>query len=141
MEAIQHTALVAVNDLARAEYHDDLLDRVHAYLALRNAHTADIKTALCQFYCIDRHALSSRDRLYEVTYARQMFCYLAYRYTRLSLEAVGKKVGLVNHSTVLHAVRKIEKCIISKPLMADDLDLLRLKILELTVVRKGAGSC
>jgi len=139
MEAI-HTALVAVNDHARVD-HDDLLDRVHAYLEQRYAHTDDIKAAICQFYCIERGSLSSRLRLAEISYARQVFCFLAYRYTRLSLQAVGLKVGLANHTTVLHAVRKIEKRIAKHPLLADDIDVLRLKIIELTMLRRRAGSC
>jgi chromosomal replication initiator protein len=140
MDAIQHTALVAVNDHARHD-DDDLIERVHAYLLSRRAHTADIKAAIAQFYCLASAELTSRQRMREISHARQVFCYLAYRYTRLSLAAVGNKVGLTDHTTVWFAVRKIEKYIVSRPLFADDIDLLRLKILELTVARKRGQQC
>lgn len=143
MDAIQHTAPVAVNDNSRADHDDDerLLDNVHRWLANRCAHTDDIKAAICQFYCLERSTLTLRLRVSEVTFARQMFCFLAYRYTRLSLQAVGLKAGLTNHTTVLHAVRRIEKFIVTRPLVADDVEVLRIKIFELTMARRRAGTC
>jgi chromosomal replication initiation ATPase DnaA len=143
MEAIQHTALVPVNGHARAVDHDDddLLDRVRQYFRAHCVHTADIKTAICQFYCVDLAELNGGIRAAEVAYARQMFCYLAYRYTFLSMASVGRKVGLADHSTVQHAIRKIEKRIAKHPLLADDVDVLHLKMLELTLIRRGTGRC
>jgi chromosomal replication initiator protein len=68
-----------------------------------------------------------------------VFCYLARRYTRLSTRVIGQHVGNRDHSTVLHAVRKIEKLLAGKSLLADDIDLLRLRISEKVLLRCAAG--
>lgn len=120
---------------------DDLLVRCRQYFRDHCIHSSDIKTAICQFYGVTPDELNGRWRAAEVAYARQMFCFFAYRYTFLSMASVAKKIGLSDHSTVLHAIRKIEKRIAKHPLLADDVDVLHLKMLELTLIRRRAGQC
>jgi chromosomal replication initiator protein len=128
VEAINHQREVVPTD-------NGALDRLIAYLETNRPTIKEIKDAVSIFYGIDRTEISSRYRSYETALARQIFCYLAYRYTRFSMAQIGRFVGLSNHTTVLHAIRKIERLRISKPLLADDLDLLRLAISERVLLR------
>lgn len=52
--------------------------------------------------------ISSR-RDAETALARHVVCYLAYKQTGLSLPAIGRLLGNRDHTTILHAVRRIEK--------------------------------
>jgi chromosomal replication initiator protein len=52
--------------------------------------------------------LQSKKRTNQIAYPRQVAMYLARRITRHSLEEIGGFFGGRDHSTVLHAVRKIE---------------------------------
>ena len=82
--------------------------------------------------------VSTRAR--EVVFARQLFCYLAYRYTRHTLPVIASRVGYRDHSTAHHGVRTIEKSRLTMPLVRDDIDVLRLRIAE-KVLQRGGGTC
>lgn len=120
----------------------DVLDRLFAYLKASRPMLREIKEAVIEFYAIEHAELVSgrRHRAYEVSLARQIFCYFAYRHTRFSMKRVGREVGLHDPTTVRHAIRRIEKHEISRPLLRDDLDLLRLRISEKVLLR-SKGSC
>jgi chromosomal replication initiator protein len=51
--------------------------------------------------------------------------YLAKQLTPRSLPEIGKKFGGRDHTTVMHAVRRIEELKAADPAMADDVELLR----------------
>jgi len=51
--------------------------------------------------------------------------YLAKQLTTLSLPQIGKRFGNRDHTTVMHAVRKIEELKISDLSIAEDVELLR----------------
>jgi chromosomal replication initiator protein len=50
-----------------------------------------------------------------ITYPRQIAMYLMRRYTSLSLPEIGQKFGGKDHSTVIHAIKKIEKKMVEDP--------------------------
>jgi chromosomal replication initiator protein len=117
------------------------LDRLFAYLKKTRPKMLEIRQIVAQFYGIQEHELIGRRRLLEIVFARQMFCYLCYRHTRCSMPQIAAKAGLTNHTTVLSAVRKIERLVLSKPLVADDLDLLRLRMAEKVFSRLEGLRC
>jgi chromosomal replication initiator protein len=119
----------------------DALDRLFHQLELNRPMLAEIRDAVADFYCIEVKELSKRWRITEVVVPRQIFCYLAYRYTRFSLDYVGRYIGLANHTTVMHAIRRIERLILTKPIVADDIDVLRLKISEKVLLRRRGFAC
>jgi chromosomal replication initiation ATPase DnaA len=145
---MENSAAVAPQVLERAinthlaEIPDDgpVLERLYAYLERFRPFVTDIREAVAEFYAVHPFDLIGRSREYEVAHARQVFCFLCYRHTRLSMNQIAGHAGLNNHTTVSHAVRKIEKLSISRPRMADDLDLLRLRISEKMLLR-ARGSC
>ena len=51
--------------------------------------------------------------------------YLAKQLTPRSLPEIGRMFGGRDHTTVIHAVRKVEELIAADPAIAEDVDLLR----------------
>jgi len=122
----------------RSEIPDDgeVLERLYRYLETTRPMLADIAAAVCEFYHIRHYELTGSYREFETTLARQVFCYLAHRYARASSLKIGRFIGR-DHSTVLHAIRVVEKWMVSRPLLLDDIDLLRLRISEKMLERRA----
>jgi chromosomal replication initiation ATPase DnaA len=133
-------ALTRAASEQRAMRPDDgeVIDRLFNYIEQTRPKLPEIVTAVCEFYLIDPVEFR-RTRLAEVSMARHIFCYLAYRYTRASTPAIGRFLRL-HHTSVMYAIRRIEKYIVTKPLVHDDVDLLRLRISEIVLRRTFKGS-
>ncbi|MGZ9034359.1 MAG: helix-turn-helix domain-containing protein, partial [Rhodospirillales bacterium] len=56
---------------------------------------------------------------------RQVAMYLAKQLTTRSLPEIGRKFGGRDHTTVMHAVRKVEELCAQDASFAEDLELLR----------------
>ena len=69
--------------------------------------------------------MSSPRRARSVARPRQVAMYLAKQLTTLSLPQIGKRFGNRYHTTVMHAVRKIEELKISDLSIAEDVELLK----------------
>ena len=67
----------------------------------------DIQTATAEALGVSRDDLLAQDRRPKVAFARQVAMYLARELTDESLPAIGKGFGGRNHSTVMHAHRRI----------------------------------
>lgn len=68
----------------------------------------DIQRVVCAHYTIERNALLSPRRTQNVVRPRQIAMYLCKKLTQKSLPEIGRRFGGRDHTTVLHAVRKIE---------------------------------
>ena len=66
-----------------------------------------IISQVCKFYSIDEVVLRSTQRNKGTSEARQVAMYLIRKLTNLSLPDIGKEFAR-DHSTVLHAIRKVE---------------------------------
>lgn len=76
---------------------------------MRQALTCErIIRLVCQAFDITKVDLLSDRRTRELVHPRQIACYLAKRLTSRSLPEIGRKMGGRDHTTVLHAVRKVE---------------------------------
>jgi chromosomal replication initiator protein len=60
---------------------------------------------------------------------RQVAMYLAKQLTQRSLPEIGRKFGGRDHTTVMHAVRRVEELRGSDPSFSEDIELLR-RVLE-----------
>jgi len=67
---------------------------------------------------IEKVDLCSRRRLRSILLPRQISMYLARRLTRLTMKHIGASLGGHDHSTVLHACRKIENSLTHDALLA-----------------------
>ena len=84
----------------------------------------DILKAVSQLYNVSRTELLSARRAQSVVRPRQIGMYLAKKLTSRSLPEIGRRFGGRDHSTVLHAVRKIEKLLEKDDALRQEIDLL-----------------
>ena len=68
---------------------------------------------------------ASPRKLQQLVYARQIFYYLAYRYTGAGLTAIGRKVGNRDHSTIAQGIRRVRQRIEQLPQWRDHIDEYR----------------
>ena len=95
-------------DLAR-----NLLERLYPRPADAPPTLSDIQTATAEALDVTRDELVAQDRRPKVAFARQVAMYLARELTDESLPAIGKEFGGRNHSTVMHAHRRIKASLAS----------------------------
>jgi len=67
---------------------------------------------------LDPRRLQARDRSRHILLPRQVSMYLARQLTELSLEQIGEHLGGRDHSTVLHACRKVQEALGSDPALS-----------------------
>jgi chromosomal replication initiator protein len=67
-----------------------------------------IQEAVCEQYGITADELLGKSRAARVAGPRQVAMYLARMHTKASLPAIGQAFGGRNHTTVLHAIKKVE---------------------------------
>ncbi|MBR5533867.1 MAG: chromosomal replication initiator protein DnaA [Ruminiclostridium sp.] len=72
-----------------------------------------------KFYSIDDTALRGQGRTKETSLARQIAMYLIRNMTKLSLKDIGKEFNNRDHTTVLHAIERIEEFCKTKPEIAE----------------------
>jgi chromosomal replication initiator protein len=78
---------------------------------VRAPRSTDIETLVCAFFGVTRDAMHSNSRERTITLARGIFFYLMRKHTRLSFPEIGRSAGDKNHSTVLMAVKRIQRAI------------------------------
>ena len=85
----------------------------------------DIQKRVAEHYNIRFADMHSPRRARAVARPRQIAMYLAKQLTTRSLPEIGRKFGGRDHTTVMHAVRRVEELRVSEGAIAEDLDLLR----------------
>ncbi len=85
----------------------------------------DIQRVVARQYSVSRSDLLSSRRTANVVKPRQVAMYLAKTLTLRSLPEIGRRFGGRDHTTVLHAVRKIEGLIGKDTALADEVELLK----------------
>ncbi|MBP9669316.1 MAG: hypothetical protein KBE09_03435 [Candidatus Pacebacteria bacterium] len=91
---------------------DELAALVAALTAERTfvrVQITDVQRCVCHHFCISKQDLISQRRHRMVTLPRQVAMYLCKQLTGNSMPEIGRRFGNRDHTTVLHAVRKIEK--------------------------------
>ena len=85
----------------------------------------DIQKRVAEHYNIRLADMHSARRARAVARPRQVAMYLAKQLTTRSLPEIGRKFGGRDHTTVMHAVKKVEELRQSDSTIAEDIDLLR----------------
>ncbi len=100
---------------------------LHDLLRPRERHlTIDaIQKEVSQHFNIKIADMSSPRRARAVARPRQIAMYLAKQLTARSLPEIGRKFGGRDHTTVMHAVKKVEELINQDTDFAEEVDLLR----------------
>ena len=90
----------------------------------------DIQRVVARQYNVSRSDLLSSRRTANVVRPRQVAMYLAKTLTLRSLPEIGRRFGGRDHTTVLHAVRKIEALVAKDVSLCDEVELLKRQLQE-----------
>jgi len=90
----------------------------------------DIQRVVARQYNVSRADLLSSRRTANVVRPRQVAMYLAKTLTLRSLPEIGRRFGGRDHTTVLHAVRKIENLVSTDTALAEEIELLKRQLQE-----------
>jgi len=90
----------------------------------------DIQRVVARQYNVSRSDLLSSRRTANVVRPRQVAMYLAKTLTLRSLPEIGRRFGGRDHTTVLHAVRKIEHLVGSDSALSEEVDALKRQLQE-----------
>lgn len=88
----------------------------------------DIQRVVAAHYQVSRSDLVSSRRTRSIVVPRQVAMYLAKSLTPRSLPEIGRRFGNRDHTTVLHAVRKIEGLVVQDEGLAKDIDGLKRRL-------------
>jgi chromosomal replication initiator protein len=84
-----------------------------------------IQKKVAEYFNIRLSDMSSPRRARAVARPRQIAMYLSKQLTSKSLPDIGRTFGGRDHTTVMHAVNRIEELSIEDSLLADDIELLK----------------
>jgi len=119
---VAHSTLIGrplTLDSAQEVLHDLL--RVHN----RRVTIEEIQKRVSDYYNIRVAEMSSARRAQMVARPRQVAMYLAKQLTSRSLPEIGRKFGNRDHTTVMHAIKKIDQLSKADPGFAEDVELLK----------------
>lgn len=119
---IAHAELVG-RPITLDNTHEVLSDLLRAYD--RVVTIDDIQSRVCAHYGIKLQDLRGESRTRVLARPRQIAMYLCKTLTTKSLPDIGRAFGGRDHTTVLHAVRKVEELMRHEQPFAQDIDLLR----------------
>ncbi len=85
----------------------------------------EIQRIVARQYNVSRADLLSSRRTANVVRPRQVAMYLAKQLTLRSLPEIGRRFGGRDHTTVLHAVRKIENLVNTDTSLAEEIEILK----------------
>ena len=120
--------IVAHADVTKAEVtlestQDVLQDLLRAHD--RRITIDEIQRKVAEHYNLRLTDMHSARRARNVARPRQVAMYLAKQLTARSLPEIGRKFGGRDHTTVMHAVRKVEELIEEDAQIAQDVDVVR----------------
>ncbi len=91
----------------------------------------DIQKEVSKHYALTISDLSSKSRKQHTVLARQMAIYICHELSSLSLNKIGKHFGNRDHSTVIHAIKKINEKMLESTEIKNDYDIIKLKLANL----------
>jgi chromosomal replication initiator protein len=94
-----------------------------------------VQEAAADLFGVSRAELLARDRTPRVAFARQVAMYVARELTEETLPAIGRGFGGRNHTTVLHAHRRITADLARDPHTLEAVDALRTRLGETSADR------
>ena len=109
---------------------DDILGHLVRIDDDKKIRIEDIQKTVANHYNVARGEMLSNRRTRSVVRPRQIAMYLSKTMTPRSLPEIGRRFGGKDHTTVLHAVRKVESLIKDDPKLAKEIELLRRLIKE-----------
>jgi chromosomal replication initiator protein len=111
------TADIAIRDLVRAR-------------EPKKVKIEDIQKLVATHFNVSRADILSSRRTANVVRPRQIAMYLAKTLTLRSLPEIGRRFGGRDHTTVLHAVRKVDDLLTRDDSLREDVELLRRMLMD-----------
>ena len=109
---------------------DELLAHLVGAGEARRVRIEDIQRIVARHYNVSRQELVSNRRTRVIVKPRQIAMYLSKTLTPRSFPEIGRRFGGRDHTTVLHAVRKIEELISADTKLSHEIELLKRLINE-----------
>lgn len=109
---------------------DNILSHLIRSADARKIRIEDIQRIVARQFNVTKNDLLSNRRTRVIVRPRQIAMYLAKVMTPRSLPEIGRRFGGRDHTTVLHAVRKIEDLTSKDQKLAHEVELLKRLILE-----------
>ena len=109
---------------------DELLAHLVGSGEPRRVRIEDIQRVVARHYNVSRQELVSNRRTRVIVKPRQIAMYLSKTLTPRSFPEIGRRFGGRDHTTVLHAVRKIEELISGDTKLSHEIELLKRLINE-----------
>ncbi len=97
---------------------------------LKKVKIEDIQRLVANHYNVSRQDILSSRRTATVVRPRQIAMFLSKALTPRSYPEIGRRFGGRDHTTVLHAVRKIEEMAQKDSSLASEIDLLKRMLQE-----------
>ncbi len=89
----------------------------------------NVLKAVSKHYEVSIHEIKSKKRQKDITFVRQVTLYLMKKLTISSLQTIGSFIGGRDHSTVIHAITKVESMIKDEKELAQKLRMIEQEIL------------
>jgi chromosomal replication initiator protein len=89
---------------------------------------AKIQALVADYYGVPRNEMESQRRGREVARPRQVAMFLSRDFTLYSLPSIGRRFGNRDHTTVIHAIKTIERLIGVDDQIAEDVEVLSEKL-------------
>lgn len=99
---------------------------------IKNIDINDIQKEVAKHYALTISDLSSKSRKQHMVLGRQMAMFICHELSSLSLSKIGKHFGNRDHSTVLHAIKKIKEKHLESIEIKNDYELIKLKLANLS---------
>ena len=113
------TRIIAISELQTTPINKKLVKMaLHAFSPSKTIQSGDqekIIKLVCQTFKISPAALSGKGRTHHLALGRQVAMYLLRIEGGLRYTEIGKILGNKDHSTVIHAIKKIEQLISADP--------------------------
>ena len=119
---IAHSQLLSDKEITLDMTQDVLKDMLRSYD--RRTTIDEIQKKVAEYFNISVKEMQSSRRARTVARPRQIAMYLAKQLTSRSLPEIGRKFDR-DHTTVMHAVRKVEELIVEDASLAESVDALR----------------
>jgi chromosomal replication initiator protein len=126
LNRIVHQATISGQPVSIEMAQENLSDLLRAND--RRVTIEEIQKAVAEHYNIRIADMHSPRRSRAVARPRQVAMFLCKQLTQRSLPEIGRKFGNRDHTTVMHAVRTIERFVVEDRTIADDVESLRRRL-------------
>ena len=105
--------LIALSRLKKKDITMELaVEAIQDYVSAESGHTVTpsyIVDIVADHFSLTPHEIYSKNRSNKIAYPRQIAMYMCRKYLNMSLTDIGKAIGGKDHTTVMHALKRIEE--------------------------------